>query len=127
LYLSLGTQADASGSSTALSKRLLKPTGTPLVKELEDYLVEGIETLAHAGATFGFLAADTPHIVFEEVQQRSAIPLLSIVRAACEHARSLGLKTQWHIPATPPLQLLNPVGGCRVRWMEAYPVPPVRR
>jgi aspartate racemase len=30
--------------------------------------------------------------VFEEVQRESAIPLLSIVSAACNHARALGLK-----------------------------------
>jgi len=30
--------------------------------------------------------------VFDEVQRRSAIPLLSIVRATCDHAKALGLK-----------------------------------
>ncbi len=60
--------------------------------ELEDYLAEGVESLARAGATFGFLSANTPHIVFDQVQRRSPIPLLSIVRAACDRASSLGLK-----------------------------------
>lgn len=60
--------------------------------DLADYLAAGVETLARAGADFGFMAANTPHLVFDEVQRRSAIPLLSIVRATAEHASTLGLK-----------------------------------
>jgi aspartate racemase len=60
--------------------------------ELADYLVDGVELLARAGADLGFIAANTPHIVFGQVQQRSAIPLLSIVRATSDHAKALGLK-----------------------------------
>src|SRR5581483_515542 len=60
--------------------------------ELADYLSSGIEGLVHAGADFGFMAANTPHLVFEEVQRRSPIPLISIVRATAAHAKSLGLK-----------------------------------
>ncbi len=59
---------------------------------MTDYLTAGVELLAHAGAHFGFIAANTPHIVFEEVQRRSRIPLISIVRAASAHANTLGLK-----------------------------------
>ncbi len=60
--------------------------------ELADYLLEGVERLARAGATFAFFSANTPHIVFGKVQQRSAIPLLSIVRTARDRAKALGLK-----------------------------------
>lgn len=59
---------------------------------LTDYLSEGMEVLARAGADFAFIAANTPHLVFDEVQRRSAIPLLSIVTATARHATSLGLK-----------------------------------
>ena len=52
----------------------------------------GVDLLVRAGADFGFIAANTPHLVFDEVQRRSAIPLLSIVHATCNHARALGLK-----------------------------------
>jgi len=38
------------------------------------------------------LASNTPHIVFGELSQQSPLPLLSIVEAACEAARSLHLK-----------------------------------
>jgi aspartate racemase len=60
--------------------------------DLADYLVAGVELLVHAGADFGFIAANTPHLVFDEVQRRSAIPLLSIVRATSDWAKALGLK-----------------------------------
>ena len=60
--------------------------------ELADYLAAGLERLVRAGVDFGFIAANTPHLVFDEVQRRSAIPLISIVRATAEHAKDLGLK-----------------------------------
>jgi aspartate racemase len=60
--------------------------------ELADYLACGVEALVRAGADFGFIAANTPHLVFDEVERRSAIPLLSIVRATADHAKALGLK-----------------------------------
>jgi len=48
--------------------------------------------LVRAGADFGFIAANTPHLVFDEVQRRSVIPLLSIVRVTRDHSKALGLK-----------------------------------
>lgn len=62
------------------------------LNELAEYLAEGVERLDRAGADFGLIAANTPHLVFDEVQRRSAIPLLSIVRATASHAQSLELK-----------------------------------
>ena len=58
---------------------------------LADYLSGGIDSLFRAGAGFGFIAANTPHLVFDQVQRRSPIPLLSIVRATSHQAKSLGL------------------------------------
>ena len=55
------------------------------------YLGEAVERLARAGADIALMAANTAHIVFDEVQRRSAIPLISIVQAACDHATHLGL------------------------------------
>lgn len=60
--------------------------------DLADYLALGVEALARAGADFGFIAANTPHLVFDELQRRSPIPLLSIVRATADRAKALGLK-----------------------------------
>jgi aspartate racemase len=57
-----------------------------------DYLGEAVERLGRAGADVALMAANTAHIVFDEVQRRAPIPLLSIVQAACDHAKHLGLK-----------------------------------
>ncbi len=62
------------------------------LNDLADYLAAGVERLARASADFAFMAANSPHLVFDEVQRRSSIPLLSIVGATCDHARKLGLK-----------------------------------
>ena len=59
---------------------------------LTDYLVVEVEKLANAGADFGLLAAGTPHIVFNDINRHSPIPLLSIVEATCQAAKALGLK-----------------------------------
>jgi len=61
------------------------------LRDLADYLATGVESLENAGADFGFIAANTPHIVFEDLQQRSMIPLLSIVKATAARAKALGL------------------------------------
>lgn len=60
--------------------------------DLAHYIAQGVALLARAGADFGFIAANTPHLVFDQVQRSSAIPLLSIVRAAADHAKSLGVR-----------------------------------
>jgi aspartate racemase len=62
------------------------------LSELVEYLVVEIGRLKAAGADIGLLAANTPHIVFDDLAPRSPIPLISIVEANCEHARRSGLK-----------------------------------
>jgi aspartate racemase len=57
-----------------------------------DELVIAVEKLAAAGADFAAFASNTPHIVFDEIQQRSRIPLISIVEATREKVESLGFK-----------------------------------
>ena len=59
---------------------------------LADYVSASVDRLVRAGAQVGLIAANTPHLVFDEVQQRAAIPMISIVEAVCNHARALGLK-----------------------------------
>jgi aspartate racemase len=59
--------------------------------ELADYLAAGVERLARAGADCALIAANTPHIVFDEVRRRSPIPLISIVEAARDAVRKSGL------------------------------------
>jgi aspartate racemase len=60
--------------------------------KLTEYLVGEVRKLARAGADFGALASNTPHIVFDEIRQQSPIPLISIVEATAEMAHALGLK-----------------------------------
>ena len=55
-------------------------------------LLREIEKLARAGADFGLIAANTPHLVFDQVASGSPIPLLSIVEAACAEAKAKGRK-----------------------------------
>jgi aspartate racemase len=59
---------------------------------MTEYLRAEVEKLAGAGADFGLIAANTPHIVFDDLQPRSPIPLISIVEAACKAAQARGLK-----------------------------------
>jgi aspartate racemase len=60
--------------------------------QLADYISSGIEALVRAGAEFGCIAANTPHLVFDEVQRRSPIPLVSIVQSTARKAKAQGLK-----------------------------------
>ncbi len=57
-----------------------------------DYLAREIERLAAAGADFALVAANTPHLVFDELQQRVRLPLLSIVEATADCAADAGLR-----------------------------------
>jgi aspartate racemase len=59
--------------------------------ELTEYLLEELKRLARAGAECGLLSANTPHIVFDEVQRRSPFPLVSIVEATCAEAKRQAL------------------------------------
>lgn len=59
---------------------------------IADYLTNEIQRLAHAGADFALIAANTPHLVFDELQRRAQIPLLSIVDATCDAAAAAGLQ-----------------------------------
>lgn len=60
--------------------------------ELTDYLLHAVEALARAGADLAFFAANTPHVVFDEVQRRAPTPLVSIVLATREAAQALGVR-----------------------------------
>ncbi|MEA4972452.1 putative racemase YgeA [bioreactor metagenome] len=55
-------------------------------------LADTVQSLYKAGADFAFIASNTPHIVFEQVQRSAPIPLVSIVEATCIEANRLALK-----------------------------------
>jgi aspartate racemase len=55
------------------------------------YLTQSIRRLAGAGVDFVAMAANTAHIVFDELAAASPVPLLSIVETCLEEVRRLGL------------------------------------
>src|SRR6185437_659178 len=55
--------------------------------DMAEFLLEEIGKLARAGATFGLISANTPHIVFDKVASKSPISLISIVEATCAVAK----------------------------------------
>lgn len=59
--------------------------------ELVAYLAAAVQDLQKAGADFAVLAANTPHIVFEEVRQESGVPMISIVEETFREADRLNL------------------------------------
>src|SRR5437667_3735802 len=59
---------------------------------MANYLLESIDKLARAGADFGIISANTPHIVFDEVAPRLPVPLISIVEATRATAKAPNLK-----------------------------------
>src|SRR5512135_2944576 len=71
--------------------RMLGLIGANEMKTVTDYLVGEVNKLSKAGADFGLFAANTPHIVFDEIRERARIPLISIVEAACDAARAKDL------------------------------------
>ena len=88
-------QPDGSYPSVVINsidaKRMLDAFAAGELAAVTDYLVTEVERLAGAGVTVGLLAANTPHLVFDEVQRRSPIPLVSIVEATCAAVQALGL------------------------------------
>ena len=59
---------------------------------LIEYLSASINRLAAGGAGFAAMAANTPHVVFDDLVARSPIALVSIVEACAEEARRRDLR-----------------------------------
>src|SRR6266436_3621737 len=57
-----------------------------------DFLLEAIGKLARAGAEFGIISANTPHIVFDDVAPKSPVPLISIVETTRAVAKAKNFK-----------------------------------
>jgi aspartate racemase len=62
-------------------------------REYIDYIMEGITALERAGADFVLMAANSPHAVFDEVENLARVPMLSIVKVTSEAAKHAGMKT----------------------------------
>ena len=74
-------------------KRMIGWMNASELDKVTDYLAGEFERLQRAGVDFAALTANTAHIVFDELQQRTSLPLISIVEATCERAQSLGFKS----------------------------------
>ncbi|WP_106498308.1 aspartate/glutamate racemase family protein [Lentibacillus sp. Marseille-P4043] len=59
---------------------------------LVDYVGEAAQKLESIGADFVIISANTPHIVFDQVRKKVAVPMISIVEATYDKANELGLK-----------------------------------
>jgi len=73
-------------------QRVLATVGAGQLDALTDWLLTELEKLKHAGADLAIMASNTPHLVFDEVERRSPLPLISIVAATCDVAKARGLK-----------------------------------
>jgi len=71
---------------------LLEIVEAKALDKLAEWLLTRIEALRRAGAEFVAIASNTPHVVFDEVQRRSPLPLINIVEATCAKAESLGMR-----------------------------------
>jgi aspartate racemase len=91
-----GEQRGGSGPSLLITsvdtKALLAIAAADDRVALANLLSGAVDVLAAGGADFAVLSANTPHIVFEEVQARSKIPMISIVEVTAEAARAQGLR-----------------------------------
>ena len=73
------------------NSKLLRLVGANDLAQMAEFLAEEVERLARAGAGLALLSANTPHLVFGEVQSRSSIPMLSIVTVTRAAAIAAGL------------------------------------
>jgi aspartate racemase len=91
-------QQSQDGSSPAIViasldvNKLLDWMSANQLGEVTAYLLDELQKLARAGADFGIIAANTPHIVFDQLQRRSPLPLISIVEATCNEAKKRGIR-----------------------------------
>jgi len=60
--------------------------------EVTEYLLSNINHLARGGADFVILAANTAHMVYDEVASRSPLPMISVVEVTCQAAKRQQLK-----------------------------------
>ena len=87
---------DPSSSPSIIIDSLDVDRGLRLVEHdrpaLVEYLSGSLSRLAAAGANFAAMAANTPHVVFDDLIARSSIPMVSIVEACAEEAQRRDLR-----------------------------------
>lgn len=92
---------DATGSKESLPELLIYSVNMYKIfellqggqeEELAEYLAAAVLSLERAGADFAVISANTPHIVFDKVQQKVNIPMISIVEETYRRTQQLELK-----------------------------------
>jgi aspartate racemase len=87
---------DPSSSPSIIIDSLDVDRGLRLVEHdrpaLIEYLAESLRRLGAASADFAAMAANTPHVVFDDLVARSPIPMVSIVEACAEEAQRRDLR-----------------------------------
>ncbi|MGQ8338140.1 aspartate/glutamate racemase family protein [Sunxiuqinia sp. A32] len=62
------------------------------LEELVDFFAENIEVLEKAGVECAAIAANTPHIIFDQLAAKVNLPLISIVEETCKEINKRGMK-----------------------------------
>ncbi|GAA0492932.1 aspartate/glutamate racemase family protein [Salinibacillus aidingensis] len=62
------------------------------INGLTDYLTDAVKKLEQIGADYAAISANTPHIVFDQVQERVQIPMISIVEETYQAVQEKGLQ-----------------------------------
>jgi aspartate racemase len=57
-----------------------------------EYLMSGVRALENAGASFILMAANSPHVVFEDLEKVSKLPLISIVKSTAQYAKEKSMQ-----------------------------------
>ena len=69
-----------------LGKNIFKYIDENRLEDLAKYVGEAAQKLEQIGADFIIIAANTPHIVFNEIEKMVQVPMISIVDATYEQA-----------------------------------------
>jgi aspartate racemase len=73
-------------------QRVLATVGAGELKALTEWLLTELQKLERGGADFAIMASNTPHIVFDDLERQSPLPLISIVAETAGVAKARGLK-----------------------------------
>ncbi|HJA47276.1 MAG TPA: amino acid racemase [Candidatus Limosilactobacillus excrementigallinarum] len=67
--------------------KVLQFSGNHEFNELVDYLACGVNNLEKSGVNFAALTGITPHVVFDQLQAKVDLPLVSMPAVLCEYAK----------------------------------------
>lgn len=73
-------------------KKMLDLIGENRLSDVSFYLATEVNKLAAAGADFALMASNTPHIVFDEIERTTLLPMISIIKATCRETTNQRIK-----------------------------------